>query len=368
MNTINNTPPTPMLLEDTTFHILDKLEIENLKIMRILNHWWNERVDRYAMNCGIKEIMSCVEISNFLLLNRHVEALSRVLKNSFMPSSSQAELLDNLTPANIKIASQMIVDQDRDKIQDVLKKLISSKDANSPNCTEVTQFNPSLFSPWFDENISIFLQQENIQFRDNFSIYTLPTEILMLENLQTISFFGTFFSTFPVEICSLTNLRKLRFLSGNITELPAALGDLKQLTRLQINSCKLRHLPKEICLLKQLVYLQLDKNQITCLPANFCSLTNLKYLDFNFNNIAYLPSDIGSLTSLQDLLLQSNRLESIPSTIGNLTELGNLNLTNNKLVTLPTEIRHLKKLQRLHIEGNSIFVKMAAGLFCPWAR
>lgn len=151
---------------------------------------------------------------------------------------------------------------------------------------------------------------------------------------------------------AITNL-DLSHLS--LSSIPKEVFLFSNLQTLSLSHNRLREIPPEIKNLTKLQGLYLGYNQIKVIPSNVIShLTNLINLDINHNQINTIPSEIGNLTQLTRLYLNYNKIESIPSEIKNLTNLQRLGLVHNHIKVIPSEIGNLKQLTWLNLEDNQI--------------
>jgi len=138
-------------------------------------------------------------------------------------------------------------------------------------------------------------------------ITTLPTEIGLLANLESLEFCEW--------IC---------FQSNNIfVSTVARLGlTLRYLLR-RDESKMMIYFYRWTELISCFLYC-VDSNKITSIPSEIGFLTNLNSLDFYSNEIKALPSEIGLLTNLKSLHFFNNEIKALPSEIGSMTALTSL--------------------------------------------
>lgn len=106
------------------------------------------------------------------------------------------------------------------------------------------------------------------------------TDIYLKENL---------ISRLPSDIGLLEHLESL-YLSGNdIAELPKEISKLRCLKCLDISGNRLRRIPEEIGEVRTLKFLILDENELCELPLRLAELRYLRYLSVCDNNLQWLP-------------------------------------------------------------------------------
>jgi len=151
-------------------------------------------------------------------------------------------------------------------------------------------------------------------------------------------------------IYQLFQQTKLDLSNKQIKTLPPEIGLLSNLQSLYLYNNQIKTLPPEIGLLSNLQSLYLYNNQIETLPPEIGSLSNLQILSLHNNQIQTLPSRIGSLSNLQELWLNNNKIQTLPPEIGSLSNLQTLSLHNNQIETLPPEIGSLSNLRELYLD------------------
>ncbi|KAF9415409.1 hypothetical protein HW555_006936 [Spodoptera exigua] len=106
------------------------------------------------------------------------------------------------------------------------------------------------------------------------------TDIYLKENLLT---------RLPSNIGVLEHLESL-YVSGNdITELPREISKLRCLKCLDVSGNRLRRIPEEIAEARSLKFLILDENELTELPLRISELRRLRYLSVCDNKLRWLP-------------------------------------------------------------------------------
>jgi len=138
----------------------------------------------------------------------------------------------------------------------------------------------------YEGSIYQLFQQTKLDL-SNKQIKTLPPEIGLLSNLQSLYLYNNQIETLPPEIGSLSNLQILSLHNNQIQTLPSRIGSLSNLQELWLNNNKIQTLPPEIGSLSNLQTLSLHNNQIETLPPEIGSLSNLRelYLDRKVKNV-----------------------------------------------------------------------------------
>jgi hypothetical protein len=183
--------------------------------------------------------------------------------------------------------------------------------------------------------------------------HALTTEILKLENLEHLQFYGCGLTSMPDQIGKLRKLRVLDLSVNQIRRLPGQIGECGELSRLDLSSNYIDSLPVQIGKLENLIELNLAGNRrLKAIPEQIDRLKNLTILNLTNNSISKLPVQIGELQKLTVLYLGENQLDSLPVQIGQLKNLKELYLNNNDLSSLPDEIGNLQNLEVLDISYN----------------
>jgi hypothetical protein len=102
-------------------------------------------------------------------------------------------------------------------------------------------------------------------------------------------------------------LEELVFNENEIETLPSNIGLLRNLQTLIADCNKLIELPVSIGSCMQLRLLSLAENQLKVLPDEIGRLSSLKVLNLNSNLISYLPFSLTKITDLQALWLSENQ-------------------------------------------------------------
>lgn len=337
--------PLELFMSDGIDSILNKLSITDIMIMRILNKWWKTRMDIYASAC---DIGNAIRLESRPLDCLSLARIHRSIKSIF---SIHPQPAFHGTTSSIKFTSEMLAANGIISLQFALQYINGTINKHPiKNPMDVTDQNSEIiplasqFPCWFNENSSVLLQEPNLQLT-HIPLYTLPSEILTLTNLQTLHFLGNLSLQFPAEICALVSLSCLSCVNGEFSKLPAEIGNLTNLEVLNFNSGHLETLPPQIRLLTELKRLFLSDNRLSALPSEISHLTNLGVLELSCNDLEVFPLEILSLTQLGILSLHRNKLESMPWDIDALINLRSLSINNNKLSWLPPTIRNLQMCQ-----------------------
>jgi Leucine-rich repeat (LRR) protein len=109
---------------------------------------------------------------------------------------------------------------------------------------------------------------------------------------------------------------------GQLKSIPADIAILTNLNTLSVARIGVVSLPPEIKALKKLETLYMTKTDITTLPTEVGELTNLKTLDVSYSSaFNTLPASIGNLSNLTELGLSGTALSALPAEIGQLANL-----------------------------------------------
>ncbi len=161
-------------------------------------------------------------------------------------------------------------------------------------------------------------------------------------------------TTIPPEICLLPDLETLEMTGTKICKLPPNLTKLKNLVQITINDGALEEFPPVFLKMKQLQNISLQGNKISTLPTNIAALSDLEILNLRKNQIQKLPANFGKLHKMRRLILDSNHIETLPPSIGGLEAFEFLSLKNNPLTSLPDNFAHMTKLETMDLENTCL--------------
>ncbi|CAG9791261.1 unnamed protein product [Diatraea saccharalis] len=161
---------------------------------------------------------------------------------------------------------------------------------------------------------------------------SIPDEIKLLTNLQSLLLFGNKLEQFNENITSLSKLKVLDLSRNQLTSIPESLNKMKELTSINFSS-----------------------NQIEIMPK-LVDFPNLINIDVSNNKLTdFLDVENANLPHLTDLNLKSNAIESLPSCFAHsLASLKNFDMGENKLKVIPGELASLAKLKELNLKGNKL--------------
>ncbi|KAL5540924.1 hypothetical protein UlMin_044900 [Ulmus minor] len=236
--------------------------------------------------------------------------------------------------------------------------------------TAVEELPPSIWC--LDDLVSLDIS-------DNRFLKSVPTDILKLRSLHSLSFNGcSSLVKFPLVP---RNLRWLRLSKTTIEQVPSSIDSLPHLKVFSLMDCKsLKSLPTSICNLKSLTRLDLfGCSELETFPEILEPMEHLEYLDLNETAIKKLPSSIENLIALSSLtMVRCGSLEFIPNSIYNIKGLGgfsagncsklekfpfvpnhschlnNLDLSYCGILEISDSISSLSSLKRLDLRGNVI--------------
>lgn len=112
----------------------------------------------------------------------------------------------------------------------------------------------------------------------NQGLTSLPTELALLDKIESINLLGNSIDSFPPVLAEMTTLDEISLSSNGMSYIGPDIGKLKNLRILIMNRNKLKSLPKEIGELTNLLYLDISENPLTELPEEIKGLTLLQEL------------------------------------------------------------------------------------------
>eukprot|EP00797_Seminavis_robusta_P033315 Sro76_g041580.2 (432) ;mRNA; r:45051-46346 len=167
----------------------------------------------------------------------------------------------------------------------------------------------------------------------------------------------------PPELFLLTSLQSinLRFGEGSpLQSLPSELGLCTDLESISFSGLKINVLPQQMNQLTSLRHLSLKNNRLTT-DAMFDGIMaaplslGLKTLDLSHNIIHRFSSVLGQFPKLENLDMSSNIIRSrIPPEVGHMHSLRQLWAHDNFLMGIPSEIGALTSLEQLLLDNNQI--------------
>lgn len=202
-------------------------------------------------------------------------------------------------------------------------------------------------------------QYSEIILEANNLVGTLPEELALLTELQTLQLENGFFSgTIPSRLGLLTDLQVLGLrnlgLEGSI---PSELGRLTNLDLMLLSGNALTGaIPTEAGLLTRLTgFLVTRGSLVGSIPSELAECTNLDLFSVGSNSLTgNIPTKFGLLTALTGASFYENLLSGpIPTELGLLTDLEYLFLDINALTgTIPSELGNLENLIQLWLGSN----------------
>lgn len=176
----------------------------------------------------------------------------------------------------------------------------------------------------------------------------------LLTNVESVRVFGKRF--LPDEFKLLINLRGL-LLSDKLSSLPTEIGLLINLESLSLHNNKFTVFPREIGVLANLSSLDLSYNPLSTLSSEIGLLTNLSSLNISNTHITSLPSEIGLLTKLSSLNVTDSRITSLPSSMNSLVNL--LKIKNS------STLEGLPSFMEIEFTFSDTFMRMASKTLAP---
>ena len=162
--------------------------------------------------------------------------------------------------------------------------------------------------------LKLFKDTLTVLFHYKFKSFSL----LELYNVRSIDLSHSISYSIPEEIYVFENLETLKLNDNQIEEIPKDILKCKKLKTLDLSFNKLEEIPKYIENLENLTVLYLDHNQLVEIPKEIGNLKNLKILDLSFNELIEVPEELSNLNKLEKLNLNNNDLEEIPDKVKNL--------------------------------------------------
>ncbi|XP_076254595.1 leucine-rich repeat-containing protein 47-like isoform X2 [Rhynchophorus ferrugineus] len=163
------------------------------------------------------------------------------------------------------------------------------------------------------------------------NVHKIPSEILKLNNLQTL----------------ILHSNKIKYCDQNIFKLP-------KLKVLDLSRNLLTSLPDNITTLLQIVSLNLSYNKLDAFSI-LSNCTKLAVLDLSNNNLKLFPNVcFDYMISLSEIKLHGNKIEEIPTNIDNLPSLKTIDLSENCIKVLPGELADCHKLKEINLKSNPI--------------
>jgi Leucine-rich repeat (LRR) protein len=159
-----------------------------------------------------------------------------------------------------------------------------------------------------NHDLNKLFKAKQLKIRDGTLLF-IPTEIIILQNLEHLVINTDRFKFIPSEVCSLYNLKILDIYSPSLKSIPKSIYKLINLESLSLTG-KIKLIPIKISLLKNLIKINLSGNKIKIIPTDFGLLINLQQISLQNNKIKIIP-DIKLLKNLERLELYNNRIKII---------------------------------------------------------
>ncbi|XP_069744602.1 leucine-rich repeat-containing protein 58 [Narcine bancroftii] len=137
--------------------------------------------------------------------------------------------------------------------------------------------------------------------------FSLPKDLGKM-SLEVVNFSGNRFEMVPSQILELQRLKSLSLGGNRLKTIPPEIENLTSLELLYLGGNGILLIPPELANLPYLSYLGLCDNRIQGLPPQFAQLNSLRSLSLHNNLLTYLPQEILNLVHLQELSLRGNPL------------------------------------------------------------
>ena len=335
---------------------LNFLDMQSLKTVRLLSHFWAQKIDEYTKNCDLGNAITTLAAIDFVLFNR----IYSILENGSTHRARKAFNSAFSASKAIKTSSQILAAKAQlityGQLQNQIKSAPVPKDFITSASPE-TMYQNNLFGSWFEAHLLEFKKQNKLSIN---GISWIPHQLLTLTNLTNLCCSDALHFGFP-NLFELTNLTSLSLFNSNLYSVPKEIGKLTALRTMNLQCSNVHLLPEDIGSLTHLESLDISNNKLGTVPQELSMLNKLTHLSFNWNLLEQIPNELCKMTNLQMLVLQNNKLSSLPADIGCLTALRKLNIANNEISILPLSIiyLHQKSCQILH-EENPLIVTFEA--------
>ncbi|XP_062906700.1 leucine-rich repeat-containing protein 58 [Mobula hypostoma] len=137
--------------------------------------------------------------------------------------------------------------------------------------------------------------------------YSLPKDFGKM-SLEVVNFSGNRFEEVPSQLLELQRLKSLSLGGNRLKTIPPEIENLTSLELLYLGGNGILSIPPELANLQCLSYLGLCDNRIQGLPPQLAQLNSLRSLSLHNNLLTYLPQEILNLVHLQELSLRGNPL------------------------------------------------------------
>lgn len=177
------------------------------------------------------------------------------------------------------------------------------------------------------------------------SYQSLQEKIKIISNLKKIKciYFGNIIrDSLPREILLLENLEQISFEGPSEMYLEQAFTVLSDLTKLKTVVLRRHHdVPTSICQIKSLEVLDLAYSKLDSLPSCIGELPNLKTVSLAcgyINNLDAVIEPLMQSKTLENLGLSSLHIKKIPPNVAQIKNLKILDLWRNSIDTLPCSL------------------------------
>ena len=165
-------------------------------------------------------------------------------------------------------------------------------------------------------------------FLDGYEIF--PKELLLLKNLESITFHNCSFKSIPSYAKNLENVKRLEFEKAKI--IPDGLKWFVNVSSVLLVKCEFENIPDAICELKKLKYLEIiDSFSAKKLNNCICDLTNIETLKLGMLNLDGIDKGISNLKNIKHLSYVYTGIRSVPNFVFSLPKLEKLTLEYNML-------------------------------------
>ncbi|XP_013167942.1 PREDICTED: leucine-rich repeat-containing protein 47-like [Papilio xuthus] len=183
----------------------------------------------------------------------------------------------------------------------------------------------------------------------------LDKTVFQLTNLNLLNISDTCLTSIPDDIKLLVNLQSLLLFGNKLQDFNENITSLPKLKVLDLSRNQITKIPDSLNKMKELMNINLSSNQIDTMPS-FGDFPNLISVDISNNKLpSFLDIENANMPHLTDLKLKGNCIEILPSHVARvLPGLKNFDIGDNQIKMIPGELANLGKLKELNLKGNKL--------------
>lgn len=174
----------------------------------------------------------------------------------------------------------------------------------------------------------------------------LDKSVFQLTNLNLLNISDTCLTSIPDDIKLLVNLQSLLLFGNKLEVFNENITSLPKLKVLDLSRNQITKIPESLNMMKELMNINLSSNQIDTMPS-FGEFPNLISVDISNNKLTtFLDIENANMPHLTDLKLKGNCIEVLPSHVARvLPALKNFDMGDNQIKVIPGELANLGKLK-----------------------